>query len=303
MKTSLKPEKKDAAGSSSDESQAKAEADKAGKGKNEAPKITLEVLDSSGKTIRKFPKKEQPVDEEEDFFNRDRSSNNLPVDAGLNRFVWDLRYEGATKVSHAPLWGGSTDGPVALPGTYQVRLTVLGKTYTAPLEITADPRLAVTPADMAKRFDLLLKIRDEMTETDDAIIQIRDLREQINGVNKRLANDPREKTIADAGKSLSKKMTEVEEALIQTKAKSGQDVLNFPVRLNNHLAALGGVVGSAETAPTQQAYEVFDMLSKELNTQLAKWKQIVSINVPAYNNLVKQQDVPAISVTQPEAAR
>jgi hypothetical protein len=303
LKTSLKSEKKEAAGSSSDESQTKTEADKSTQEKNEAPRITLEVRDSSGKTVRKFPKKEEPADDEEDFFNRDRSSSDLPADAGLNRFVWDLRYEGATKVPHAPLWGGNTNGPVALPGTYQVRLKVLGKTYTAPLEITADPRLAISSADMAKRFDLLLKIRDAVTSTDDTIIQIRDLREQINTVNKHLGNDPREKAIADAGKALNKKMTEVEDVLIQTKAKSGQDVLNFPVRLNNHLVALGGVVGSADTAPTQQSYEVFDMLSKELNAQLAKWKEIVSSDIPAYNNLVKQQDVPAIRVTQPEAAK
>ncbi len=302
LKTSLKPEKKEAAGSSSDESQTKTEADKSTQEQNETPKITLEVLDSSGKTVRKFPKKEEPADDEEDFFNRDRSSSDLPADAGLNRFVWDLRYEGATKVPHAPLWGGNTNGPVALPGTYQVRLKVLGKSFTAPLEITADPRLAVSPADKAKRFDLLFKIRDEVTATDDAIIQIRDLREQINAINKRLGSDPKEKAIADAGKALNKKMAEVEEVLIQTKAKSGQDVLNFPVRLNNHLVALGGVVGSADSAPTQQSYEVFDMLSQDLNTQLAKWKEIVSSDVPAYNNLVKQ-DVPAIRVTQPEAAK
>ncbi len=116
-------------------------------GKKEPPKITLEILDSSGKVIRKFPKKEEAGsgDEEEEFFSRGGGSKDLPADAGLNRFVWDLRYEGATKVPKAPLWGGSTDGPEALPGKYQVRLTVLGQSYTAPLEITPDPRLSVTP--------------------------------------------------------------------------------------------------------------------------------------------------------------
>ncbi len=304
LKTSLKkPDKKEAAGSSSDESQAKTEAGKSDGEKNEAPKITLEILDSSGKTIRKFPKKEEPADEEENFFNRGGSSETLPADAGLNRFVWDLRYEGATKVPKAPVWGGNTNGPVALPGTYQVRLTVLGKSYTAPLEITPDPRLTTTQADLTKQFDLLLKIRDAVTETDDTILQIRDLREQINAVNKHVGNDPREKAIVDAGKSLNKKMTEIEEVLIQTKAKSGQDVLNYPVRLNNHLVALSGVVGSASTAPTQQSYEVFDMLSKQLDEQLAKWKEIVSTDVPAYNNLVRQQEVPALKVSQPDAAK
>ncbi|HET7891585.1 MAG TPA: hypothetical protein VFL34_08670 [Candidatus Sulfotelmatobacter sp.] len=313
LKTSLKKtdkDKKDAA--SSGAAEAKPKSEEAGKGegekkegekKEEAPKITLEILDSSGKVIRKFPKKEEPASDEESFFGGARGGEDLPADAGLNRFIWDLRYEGATKVPKAPLWGGNTDGPVALPGTYQVRLTVLGKSYTAPLEIKADPRLKIGADDLAKQFDLLLKIRDKVTDTDDAIIQIRDVREQVNAENKRLKNDPREKAVADAGKALDKKMTEVEEQLIQTKAKSGQDVLNFPVRLNNDLVALSGVVGSADTAPTKQSYEVFEEVSKKVDEQLAKWKTIVSTDVAAYNNLVKQQDVPAILVTQPEAGK
>ena len=180
---------------------------------------------------------------------------------------------------------------------------MLGKSYTAPLEIKPDPRLKVTQDDLAKQFDLLLKIRDKVTATDDAIIQIRDLRDQIDAVNKRLKGDPREKTIADAGKALDKKMTAVEEVLIQPKAKSGQDVLNFPIRLNNHLVALAGVVGSADTAPTKQSYEVFDILSKQADEQLAKWKEIVSTDVAGYNNLVKEQQVPTLIVTQPEASK
>jgi photosystem II stability/assembly factor-like uncharacterized protein len=305
LKTSLKKDKKEGSGAGADATQAKADAGKGEEKKEEAPKITLEILDSSGNVIRKYPKKEEPepAGEEESFFTRGRGDNDLPAQAGLNRFVWDLHYEGATKVPHAPLWGGSTDGPEALPGTYQVRLTVLGKSSTTPLEIKTDPRLKVSQDDLAKQFDLLLKIRDKLTETDDAIIQIRDLRDQITALNKRLKNDPREKAIADAGKALDKKMTEVEEALIQTKAKSGQDVLNFPVRLNNHLVALSGVVQSADTAPTKQSYEVFDMVSKDVDEQLTKWKAIVATDLVAYNSLVKEKEVPAIMVTQPEAGK
>ena len=291
LKTSLKtPEKKAASG----------DAPKSESEKKEPPKVTLEILDSSGKVIRKFPKKEEPgAADEEDSFNRGGGGgSDLPMDAGLNRFVWDLRYEGATKVPKAPLWGGNTDGPVALPGAYQARLTVQGKSYTAPLEITPDSRLTTSAADLSKQFDLLMKIRDKVTLTDDTIIQIRDLREQIGVVNKHVGSDAQNKAIVDAGKALDKKMTEVEEVLIQTKAKSGQDVLNFPVRLNNHLVALAGVVGSAETAPTQQSYEVFDLLSKQLDEQMTKWNAIVVTDVPAYNDLVKQQQVPALKVTQ-----
>jgi photosystem II stability/assembly factor-like uncharacterized protein len=265
----------------------------------EGAKITLDILDSSGKVIRHFPKKEAEGLEDEGFGRRDSRSGALAAEAGLNRFVWDLNYEGAHEVPHAPLWGGGTQGPEALPGEYQVRLTVLGKTYTAPLKIVPDSRINATQADLQKQFDLLLKIRDKVTETDDAINQIRDLREQINAINKRLKGDPRAKAVADAGKSLDKKMTDVEEALIQTKAKSGQDVLNFPIRLNNQLVALGGVVGSATSAPTQQSYEVFEMLAKAADEQLAKWKAIVATDVKAFDDSVKQQEIPALILSQP----
>ncbi|HZD31500.1 MAG TPA: glycosyl hydrolase, partial [Candidatus Angelobacter sp.] len=298
LKDSLKkPEKKDGAAAGGDSG--KTEGDK-----SEAPKIRLEILDASGKTIRKFPKKEVAGgSDDEDFFSRGGGAADLPADAGLNRFVWDLRYEGATKVPKAPLWGGSTEGPVALPGAYQVRLTVLDKSSTAPLEITSDPRLTVTQADLTRQFDLLMKIRDQLSTTNDTILQIRQLREQISAVDKHVGSAANDKAIIEAGKSLNKKLTEVEEVLVQTKAKSGQDVLNYPVRLNNHFAALGGVVGSADTAPTQQSYEVFELLSKQLSEQMAKWNEIVSTDVPAYNSLVKQRDVPALKVTASNASK
>src|SRR6185437_2142663 len=287
LKTAIQEEKKP----ESEEQQESAE--------KPAPKITLEILDASGKVIRKFPPKEEEQQGPDEPYSRERKPAKLTTDAGLNRFVWDLRYEGATKVAHAPLWGGSTRGPVAVPGHYQVRLTVLGKSYTAPLEIKPDPRLKATQADLQKQFDLLMKIRDQLSATDETINQIRDLRGQINGINQRLQDDPRQKTIADAGKALDKKMTVVEAALIQTKAKSSQDVLNFPIRLNNQLSALGGVVGSAASAPTQQSYEVFDMLSRQVDEQLANWKNIVATEVKNYDELVRQQNVPALILLKP----
>jgi hypothetical protein len=299
LKTSLKkPDEANKTGTDSGAAESAEKKDDAkadGKsGEPEPPKITLDILDSSGKVIRHFPKKEDEPEVDEGFGGPNRNLTTLPAEAGLNRFVWDLNYEGATPVPHAPLWGGDTKGPEALPGAYQVRLTVLGKAYTAPLQIEPDPRLKVTQADLQKQFDLLMKIREKVTETDDAINQIRDLRDQINSINKRLKGDPRAKAVADAGKGLDKKMTEVEEALIQTKAKSGQDVLNFPIRLNNQLVALGGVVGSAASAPTQQSYEVFDMLAKAVDEQITKWRTIVGTDLKAYDDTIKQQEIPAL---------
>ena len=159
--------------------------------------------------------------------------------------------------------------------------------------------LHITQQDLEKQFDLLSKIRERVTQTHDTVNQIREIRSQITALNKRLENDPHAKVIADAGKQLDKKMTEIEEALIQTKARSGQDVLNYPIRLNNQLVALGGVVSSADSAPTQASYEVFDMLSKQLDEQLAKWKTVMSTDVAAYNDVVRKQDVPAIIPQKP----
>src|SRR5215813_1128500 len=266
-----------------------------------APPVTLEILDSKGQVIRKYPAKRQPGEEapgDDEGFGRP-AERPLPTEAGLNRFVWDLRYEGSSRVPRSPLWAGNTDGPVALPGTYQIKLTVQGKSYTAPLEIKTDPRLKVTQQDLEKQFALSLKIRDRVTQAHDAINQIRDIRSQITALNKRLEGQPQAKAVADAGKQLDKKMTEVEEVLVQTKARSNQDVLNYPIRLNNYLVALGGVVGSAEGAPTQASYDVYDMLSQQLDEQLAKWKQILSTDVPAYNEAVQKQNVPAIILAKP----
>jgi len=263
--------------------------------------VSIEILDAKGQVIRKYPPKAQAADEGggDEGFGRG-PERPLPTEAGLNRFTWDMHYEGSTRVPRSPLWGGNTDGPVAVPGKYQVRLTVQGKSFTAPLELKPDPRSKATQADLEKQFDLRLKIRDRVTEAHEAINQMRDIRAQITALNKRLEGQPQAQAVADAGKQLDKRMTEVEEVLIQTKAKSNQDVLNYPIRLNNYLVALGGVVESADAAPTQPSYDVFEMLSKQLDEQLAKWQQILSTDVPAYDQAVQKQSVPAIILAKPE---
>ena len=267
--------------------------------------IKIEILDSTGKIIRTYPPKHPEGEGSEEGFGRGQRDSGIPTKAGINRFVWDLHYEGATRIPNSPLWGGSTEGPLALPGKYQVRLTVLGKSQTQPFEIVPDPRVQVSQEDLRKQFELMQAILGKVTQVHDAIQQMRDVRTQITGLNKRLTQQKfaEAKAIADAGTALDKKMTVVEEALIQTKAKSGQDVLNYPIRLNNLLVALGGVVSSADAAPTRQDYELFDELNKQADEQLAKWNEIVKTDLAAYNQLAKQKDVPALGVVVPAAQR
>ena len=259
-------------------------------------RVKIEILDSSTKVIRTFPPKHPPAQESEENFFARRRPEEVPTEAGINRFVWDLRYEGAPRIPNSPLWGGSTDGPAAMPGDYQVRLTVDGKSQTQSFKIVPDPRLHVSVDDLNKQLDLMQSILGKVTQVHDAVRQIRDVRAQMTALNQRLKEEknPDAKAVADAGSALDKKMTVVEEALIQTKSKSGQDVLNYPIRLNNLLVALGGVVSSADASPTKQDYEMFDELSRQADEQLAKWNDIVKTDLAAYNRLAHDKAIPAI---------
>jgi photosystem II stability/assembly factor-like uncharacterized protein len=270
--------------------------------------VVLEFLDSSGKSIRKFTGRvpragaggaapaaqPQAPGEGEGFFGG--AAPPVTTDAGLNRFVWDMRYSDAVRFPGMILWSGETRGPKVVPGNYQVKLTVDGATMTETFEVKPDPRLTTTAADYAKQLDLSLKTRDKLNETHNAIIQIRDVKKQVDDLVKRLAGQTSAKPIADAGAALTRKLSEVEEALYQTKNQSSQDPLNFPIRLNNKLAALGGVVSQAEAAPNEQSYAVYDELVAQINSQLQKLAQIMKSDVPAFNQLVRDQNIPAIVV-------
>jgi hypothetical protein len=194
------------------------------------------------------------------------------------------------------MWSGSTSGPRAAPGAYQVKLTVDGKALTQNFEIKKDPRLETTQADFAKQLDLLLKIRDKFSETSEAVLQIRDARKQIEEITNRMKDQPSGKAIADGAKALNAKLTAIEEELYQTKNQSSQDPLNYPIRLNNKLAALTGVVGGSDFAPTDQSYAVYEDLVAKINAQLKKLEDTMRTDLPAFNKLVRDQDVPAVIV-------
>src|ERR1700741_3726497 len=270
--------------------------------------VDLEFLDSAGKSIRKFnarvrrpeggaaPAPAGPLAGEGGGFGGGGAPPPVPIEVGLNRFVWDTRYPDAVRFPGMILWAGETRGPKLPPGTYQVKLTVEGKSYTQNFEIKSDPRLTTTTTDYAKQLELGLKIRDKLSETHNAIIQIRDVRKQVEDLLKRVAGQPNFKVVNDAGTALNKKLTTIEEALYQTKNQSSQDPLNFPIRLNNKLAALGGVVGSAEAAPTAQSYAVYDEVVTQIDAELRKLAQLMGTDVPTFNQLVRDQNIPAVVV-------
>jgi photosystem II stability/assembly factor-like uncharacterized protein len=265
--------------------------------------VTLEFLDSAGKSIMKFSSKlstsesaPTPAAGEGGGPGASGSTPRVAIEAGLNRFVWDTRYADATRFPGLIMWAGSVTGPRAVPGNYQVKLTVGGKTLTENFEIKKDPRIATTPEDFARQFDLLWKIRNKLDETHKAILKIRDIRQQVEAVSKRIGSQANAKAVVEQGKTLNAKLTSLEEALYQTKNQSSQDPLNYPIRLNNKLAALGGSVGGSDSAPTDQALQVYDDLVGKINVELQKLEQTIKTDVPAFNQAVKEIEVPAVIV-------
>jgi photosystem II stability/assembly factor-like uncharacterized protein len=262
--------------------------------------VTLEILDAQGTVLRKFAGRAAAEAPPAAPPAGPPPGPRLPVGAGLQRFVWNLRLEGSTVIPGAVHWGGNpATGPMILPGHYQAKLTVAGQSQTAPLEIQMDPRVTTSPADLQKQFDLLQQIRAKVTETHDAVIRIRDLRAQLTALKRRLAGHKAGPAISAAADAIDKKMSPVEEQLIQVRARSTQDLLNFPVMLNDKLLGLFSDVDSADRAPTAQAFVVFKMLATAVDTQLAVWNQIVAKNLPALNDQIRRENIPLIELSAP----
>lgn len=261
----------------------------------EKPKqeITLEFLDASGKLIRKFSGK--PPKEGETSPPTAPGEIPVPLEIGLNRFVWNFRYPNAVGLPSLIMWGGSLAGPRVVPGNYQVRLTVDGKAIsTENFAVKADPRLSTTAEDFQKQFDLLMKINAKVSETHNAIAEIRDIRKQLQDLSARLK--PEQKDMKDKAADIIKKLTAVEEELIQTKIKSSQDALNYPIKLNNKLAALGSTIDSSDDPPTAQSYVVYNDLTTRIDAQLAIFARIKTEDITAFNKMFSEKNLPVIVV-------
>jgi hypothetical protein len=267
----------------------------------EKPKdeVTLEFLDEAGQVIRKYSSKspaKKPAaegEEDEEFPPRRPDADRVPAEAGLNRFVWDLHYPDATTFPGLIMWAGSIHGPVIVPGNYKVRLTANGKSETQNFEVKKDPRLNTTPEEYARQLEVALQIHNKLSQSNDAVIRIRDIRKQLDEYAERV-KDPK---VVEAAKALAKSLTAVEEALYQTKNRASEDPLNFPIKLNNKLAALEGVVESSDSGPTLQSSQVFEDLASQVNVQLEAFKKLTGSDLAAFNKLAREQNVPAVIVS------
>jgi photosystem II stability/assembly factor-like uncharacterized protein len=258
----------------------------------------LEILDASGKAIRKYSSTAiQRLDEPADPDDK-KPEKEIKVDAGLNRFVWDLHYEEARRVPGYYLWeyGSGARGPVALPGQYQVRLTVGTETQVAPFELKLDPRVNVSPADLAQQFNMLSQLREELNSVYDAVNQIQDVRLQLSGLKRRLPENASTKSIALSADDLEKKLVAVRDSLINLTISANEDSLAYPPQLDARLAFLSMDVSTADSAPTEAEQRQFEKLTRQTKELLGHWDDLQRGDLAAFRKLTSENSLSTVVV-------
>jgi hypothetical protein len=266
-----------------------------GDGKQE---VKLEILDADGKALRTLSsQKEEPTAPNPflRFFPELAKPHKLEAKKGLNRFDWNLQLADAFVVQDAVLWG-TTDGPVVPPGRYQVRMTLGDWTSTQQLAVVADPRREIPAADYAAQFALARDTWELLSRTHRAIQKLREVRTQVDGLAKRLKDAGLGDDIATAAKELTGKLDAIEQKLHQPKSQASQDILNFPPQLDDQIANLLGIVGTAAGAPTQSSHERFAELRQQLDRQLGDLDAVLTTDLPAFEKLLREKNAPPVVV-------
>ncbi len=266
--------------------------------------VTLTFRDGNGRVVRCFSSREatpvvpttEPAEPAEGYEGGESMPAEaaselardvrLTVEPGANRFVWNMRYGDAVAVEGDDTLKDLLPGPVVAPGTYTAELRVGGQVYTQTFEIRKDPRVPASQADLEAQTELLLRIRDKLSETHTAINALRKLRESV------AAFEGRGGEVGPAARALKERLTGIEEALIQVKAQSA---LQFPPRLNAKLATLSHFVSSADTRPTANSYALFDDLSARIDQQLADLRSLLDVDLARFNDLVRTSGVPVVA--------
>jgi photosystem II stability/assembly factor-like uncharacterized protein len=247
--------------------------------------VNIKVFDRDKKLIKTFSTKAPPTGD----------IGKIEVTKGMNQFVWDMMYPEAEKVEGMILWN-RVGGLKAAPGRYSIRIINEKKdSAETSFNILANPNYKTTQPEYGEQFNFLSTVRDKFNEIQKAIKNIREVRKQISDFMTRQGKDTAGeiKVLSD---SINKRMTRVEEALYQTKAKSEQDVLNYPIRLNDKIAGLYSYAASGNYAPTAQVREAYADLSAQADAQLNILKTIFSTDVPRLNQLIREKQLPVIGV-------
>jgi photosystem II stability/assembly factor-like uncharacterized protein len=249
----------------------------------DSTQVSVSILDPAGKLIKRF--------------TTNAKENELTIKKGFNQFVWDLKYPEAEKIDGLILWNGIPGSIIAAPGNYTAKVQFNKDTLLVPFTVFADPNYKCSQEDYEAQLNFLIQVRDKFNQTMIAIRQIRQVRQQISEfVTRQGKNCP--VALKSMGDSLSKKLTAVEELLHQTKAKSGQDVLNFPIRLDDKLSGVFDMANSGNMAPPQQAKAVYSELAVQVDQALAQLHTLLDGGVKEFNKAIVENKLPVIVIAE-----
>lgn len=241
--------------------------------------VKIDILESDGDVIRSFSTKAK------------EKLDQLTVKAGGGRFVWDMRYPGYKTFPGMVFYGSPNQGPKAIPGKYQVRMTLNGQSQTQDFEILKDPRLNTSPEDFQAQFEFLIKVRNKVTEAHEGIINLRKIKEDLGYLKNKLGGDEKNKDMMDAIKKFEEELNTIENNIHQTKNQSVQDPLNYGIKLNNRLAHLMVEQAQGDFRPTKQGEEVRSKLSQMVDEELSRLKNTIDNNLYKINQMAKERGV------------
>jgi hypothetical protein len=258
--------------------------------------VHLTFKDAAGHVLKAFtikPAEDVTRDKTEEEQYEKEGTIYVAAQAGMNRFVWDMRVEDSQRLKKKDLSGSKVSGSRVVPGTYQVMLTVAQESRTQSFEIVKDPRVTATTEDLQAQFDLLLQIRDKVSAGNTAVNQMRDLQKQGEGWLARVSDDA---ALTEVGQNLKEKLAAIEKALIVPGLKTPAELLNHGTKLLAKMAALAPVVFSADFKPTQAAQDVYAKLADEIDAQLALLHELVEVDVPAFNGMAQERGMGVLAV-------
>ena len=264
--------------------------------------VTIEFLDPAGKLIRKFSSTDTVQAGGGGRGGFGGGQPRVTTRLGMNRYAWNLQYPNATTFQNMILWQGSTAGPFAAPGTYTVRVTSgNGAPLSEKFVVRKDPQTRATLADLAEQFRFGMQVRDSVSAANEAIRVIRNVKRQLEDRASKMSGNA---SFGAMAKSFEDQLSNVEDSIYQTKNQSGEDPLNFPIRINNQLAALLGFVTSGERRPPPQSYEVFKVLAPKFQTEHSRYKRTMD-QLSKINAALKAAGQPEIvpSDAEPPAKR
>ena len=210
--------------------------------------------------------------------------------AGMDRFVWNMRYPAT---SGADSRGRvASVSPLALPGTYQVRLEVNGQTQTESFDLLMDPRVAATQKDLDAQFDLLIKVRDRLSDAHGGVARLRDVRAQVGDWEARTRDRNGADLVAQAAQVVRDSLEPIEDQLISVSAPNAMKVV--PTRLSAKLVALSQVIASGDYAPTNGQSGVFDELSAQLDGHLKRLQEVIDTDVAGFIETLSELGLPAV---------